>query len=95
MLNGVDGKMAVLYIKEQGAYVQKQGECITVTKGGKQLFKIPLIKIDNISLIGNVQITSQALQILLKKGIDVHFFSYSGEYLGRMAAESSTRFTIK
>lgn len=95
MLNGVDGKMAVLYIKEQGAYVQKQGECITVTKGGKQLFKIPLIKIDNISLIGNVQITSQALQILLKKGIDVHFFSYSGEYLGRMAAESSKNIFIR
>lgn len=95
MLNGVDGKMAVLYIKEQGAYVQKQGECITVTKGGKQLFKIPLIKIDNISLIGNVQITSQALQILLKKGIDVHFFSYSGEYLGRMAAESSKNIFLR
>lgn len=91
----VDGKMAVLYLKEQGANVQKQGECIVVTKGGKQIFKIPLIKIDTVSVIGNVQITSQALQTLMRNGKDVHFFSYSGEYLGRMAAESSKNIFLR
>ena len=95
MPKGASGKMAVLYIKEQGACVQKQGECIAVTKGGKQLVKIPLIRIDNISVIGNVQITAQALQTMMRSGIDVHFFSYSGEYLGKMAAESSKNIFLR
>ncbi len=87
--------MAVLYIKEQGACVQKLGECIAVTKGGKQLLKIPFIKIDNISVIGNVQMTAQVLQTLMRGRTDVHFFSYSGEYLGRMAAESSKNIFLR
>ena len=73
--------MSVLYIKEQGAYVQKAGERIVVTKNAKTLLDLPVIHIDNIALIGNVQITAQALHMLMEKGIDVSYFSFSGRYL--------------
>ena len=81
--------MSVLYVKEQGAIIQKCGERLVITKKGQTLLDIPIIKVENVSIIGNVQITTQALHMLMTQGIDVSYFSYSGKYLGHTAAESS------
>lgn len=58
--------MSVLYLKEQGAYVQKSGERLIVTKKGQTLLDIPVFQVDNIAVIGNVQITTQALHMLMQ-----------------------------
>lgn len=87
--------MAAIYVKEQGALVQKSSERIIVSKGGSTLFEVPVIQMDNIALIGNVQITAQALHMLLEKGVDVSYFSYSGKYLGHTAAESSKNIFLR
>lgn len=79
--------MAVLYIKEQGAMLQKRSERIVVTKAGKTLLEIPVINIENIAVIGNVQVTAQALHMLLENGIDVNYFTFSGKYLGQTGAD--------
>ena len=63
--------MSVLYLKEQGAYVQKSGERLIVTKKGQTLLDIPVFQVDNIAVIGNVQITTQALHMLMQNGVDV------------------------
>lgn len=55
--------MAVLYVKEQGSFVQKRGERIVVSKGNLTLLEIPVVNIENVAIIGNVQITTQALHI--------------------------------
>ena len=68
--------MSVLYLKEQGAYVQKSGERLIVTKKGQTLLDIPVFQVDNIAVIGNVQITTQALHMLMQNGVDVSYFSY-------------------
>ena len=81
--------MSVLYVKEQGATIQKLGERLIITKSGNTLLDIPIIKVENVSIIGNVQITMQALHMLMSQGIDVSYFSYSGKYLGHTAAEAS------
>ena len=46
--------MSVLYVKEQGASVQKLGERIIVKKNSQTLFDIPVFQIDNVTVIGNV-----------------------------------------
>ena len=58
--------MAVIYIKEQGALVQKAGERIVVTKNQSRLLDIPVIQVENIAVIGNVQITTPALHMLME-----------------------------
>ena len=52
--------MAVIYVKEQGALVQKSGERIIISKGANTLLEVPVIQMENVALIGNVQITTQA-----------------------------------
>lgn len=81
--------MAVIYVKEQGAYIKKVSERIVVEKNNVRLAEIHVQSITDLSIIGNVQITTQAMHLLMENGVDIAFFSYSGNYLGQVAAESS------
>lgn len=87
--------MSVLYLKEQGAYVQKSGERLVVTKSGQILLDIPVFQVDNIAVIGNVQVTTQALHMLMQNGVDVSYFSRSGKYLGLAADESAKNIFLR
>lgn len=51
--------------------------------------EFPVSNIEGIALMGNVQITAQALHFLLQQGIDISHYTYGGQYLGQTAAESS------
>ena len=66
-----------------------------MTKQANTLLDIPIIKVENISLIGNVQITAQALHMLMERGIDVSHFSYSGIYLGHTASDASKNIFLR
>ena len=87
--------MSVLYLKEQGAYVQKSGDRIVVTKKGQALLDIPVFQVDNIAVIGNIQISTQALHMLMSHGVDVSYFTLSGQYLGLTAAESARNIFLR
>ncbi len=87
--------MAALYIKEQGAVIQKMGERIMVKKGNATLLELPVLHVENIALIGNVQITAQALHMLMERGTDVSHFSWSGKYLGQTAADASKNIFLR
>ncbi len=87
--------MAVLYIKDQGAVVQKRSERIAVTKGSATLLEIPVACIENVAVIGNIQVTTQALHMLMNNGVEVSHFSFSGKYLGRTGAEFSRNIFLR
>lgn len=87
--------MAVIYVKEQGACIQKKGERIAVSKNSQYFMEFPVSNIEGIALMGNVQITAQALQFLLKQGIDISHYTYSGQYLGQTASESSKNIFLR
>ena len=87
--------MSVLYVKEQGSCIQKRSERIVVTKGQMTLLEIPLANVENIAIIGNVQITTQALHMLLLQGIDVNFFTFSGKYIGQTASDVSKNIFLR
>jgi CRISPR-associated protein Cas1 len=63
------------YIQEQGARVGKTGERLTVTKDHQTIGETRLIETSQVVLFGNVQISSQALHLLMEKGIPVIHFS--------------------
>ena len=75
--------MSVIYVKEQGSHIRKAGERIEIIKQNQKLLSFPISNIDGISIIGNVQISTQALTYLMENGVDVSLFSYSGRYIGQ------------
>lgn len=87
--------MAVVYIKEQGACIKKHSNRLIIEKDGELLAELRLIRVTGISVIGNVQITTQALHTILQAGVDVSFFSGSGRYLSHMAPEHSKNIFLR
>ncbi len=87
--------MAVLYVKEQGAYLQKRSQRILITKNQQTLFELPMDRIDSIAMIGNVQITAQALHALMEEEIDITHFSMSGKCLGRTVTDTSKNIFLR
>lgn len=73
----------------------KDGGRIRVIKGGCVIRDCPLIGIGSIAIFGNVQISSQAVRMLMSEGIDVDYFSFSGKYLGKLAADSSKNIFLR
>ena len=63
--------MAVIYIREQGTTLTKAGDRLRVMRGGHTLLDKPVFGIGSVALFGNVQISSQALWMLMERGIDI------------------------
>ena len=71
-----------VYVQEQGAYVSQSGETLVVkTKNGAKR-NIRLIDVSDVTLYGNIQITTQAVRTLCDRGIPVCYLSYGGRFIG-------------
>lgn len=81
--------MAVIYVREQGTLIRKNGGRLMIGRNAQSLMEFPVSNIEGLALMGNVQITAQALHFLLQEGVDISHYSYGGQYLGQTAAESS------
>lgn len=76
--------MTVVYVREQGAVVRKDGEQLRVTQGKQALFEIPIATLEQLVLVGGVQITTPSATFLMHQGVDVVFMSTTGTYQGRL-----------
>ncbi|ELS04224.1 CRISPR-associated endonuclease Cas1 [Xenococcus sp. PCC 7305] len=78
--------MSVLYITQPDAVIKKSQEAFKVSlkqeDGTWQKRSLPAQTIEQIVLMGNPQITGDALVYALDLGMPVHYLSYFGKYLG-------------
>ena len=81
--------MSTIYITQQGAVVSKVSERLKVTLKKELLAEIPLLKISQLALFGNITVTPPAIKILLKNGIEICYLTQHGEYVGRTQPELS------
>ncbi len=71
-----------MYVKDQGAYITKRNnKLVATTKEGIKT-EINIIEISNISIFGNIQISTQVMHELFKNEIPVLYYSLSGWYYG-------------
>lgn len=84
--------MTTLYLTEQHAVVRKEADYLVVQipenkeKGTpKRKTEIPLIKIDQVVVVGDVTLTTPALHTLLDNGIEVCLLSAYGSFKGRLS----------
>lgn len=87
--------MTSIYVKEQGARIGRRGERLVVSKQGKVLKEFPVGNLEQIVLLGNVQLTTQAVATLLAKDIDVVFLSSFGKFRGRLSGPGSKRARLR
>lgn len=75
--------MTTYYVREQGAVIHKTDERLTVSKDKKQIAVIPLHDLTQLVVVGNVQLTTQTMRVLMQRGVDTVFMTRGGKVEGR------------
>ncbi len=66
-------------IQQRGGKVGVRGMCMRVTDfDGRVVSEVPLAGVESVSVVGSVQVTTQALQVLTDRGIPIAWLSSSG-----------------
>lgn len=76
--------MSYLYVNEQGARINFESNRMIVRYKDDSTKSIPVELLEEISVFGAVQISTQCMQECLKRGINVIFYSKNGSYFGRL-----------
>lgn len=83
-----------LYVQAQGGKVSVRAErLIVLTKGSKVEARLP--NTSQVNVLGNVQVSTQAMRALLTRNIPLTFFSHGGYYLGRLVAHDSKNVELR
>lgn len=87
--------MTQIHIREQGAKVRRRGDRLVITKNNQILDQFPIMKVEEVALHGNVQITTQAIAALLQRGVDVSFLSSQGTWRGWVTGGESAHIELR
>lgn len=83
-----------VYVQEQGARVSKSGDCIHI-KAGENIKKIRLIDVSELSIFGNVQVTTQAIRELCERNIPICYMTYGGWFVGMTRGLASKNIELR
>jgi CRISPR-associated protein Cas1 len=81
--------MGTLYVKDQGAVIHRRGERLVVMKENEVLEDIPILHVEQVVVLGNIQLTTPAVALLMSKEVDLVFLSTRGRYRGRLVTTGS------
>lgn len=87
--------MPTVYLIEQGTALHCEHDCFEVRKDEVTLQRIPLIKIEQIVVCGNVQLSTPAIKRLLDHNIDVVFLTQAGRFHGRLVGETPPHVALR
>jgi CRISP-associated protein Cas1 len=71
-----------LYVQHPGARISKDGECLKVLDRDAVIAEARLVETSHLVLFGAVQVSTQAVQELCKRGIPISYLSSGGWFYG-------------
>ncbi len=77
-----DPSAAPLYVTEQGAYIGVRAGRVEVRKKKELLLSRRVIDVSQVCVIGNAQVSTQALRSFFSRQVPVLYFSYGGWFSG-------------
>jgi len=78
----LDPLLRTLYLLKHGQVLGKESKRLVIRQNGVIQTEIPTIKVDQILVFGNAQITTQAMQLCLRERIPIYLLSAAGQYYG-------------
>lgn len=81
-----DPRLRTLYLLEHGYTLGKESERLVVRRQDEIIKEVPVIKVDQIMVFGNAQISTQAMQLCLRERIPIYLLSTRGRYHGAIDA---------
>lgn len=90
--------MAILYLTEQHAWMAREGDCLIVhipeqsednnNKGKRERkMTVPLFKVEEVIVYGDITISTPALTSLLEARVPITYLSKHGRYLGNLSPQ--------
>jgi len=86
--------LRTLYLLEQGTVLTKESERFRIIKDNRVIKEIPVIKVDQILVFGNIQISTQAMKFCIMKDIPVILLSSRGRYFGAIESFNGTKVAL-
>jgi CRISP-associated protein Cas1 len=71
-----------VYVQTQGCYVSKSGDALVINDKGQKIAESKLFETSQLSLFGNIQVTTQAIHELCRRGIPIIYLSSGGWFYG-------------
>ncbi len=87
--------MHTLAVTEQGTHVHAEGDALTLARAGTVVHRVRLGAVEQVLLFGRVEITSAALALLARRGIDVVLLSRQGYFRARLAGPRSPAASLR
>ena len=87
--------MRTVSVVEQGALLRARQGLLLVESQGKTLKTIRPAQLDQLLLFGNVTLTPAAMNLLVRKGIDVVFLSLNGRFRARLFTHLSNNVQLR
>jgi CRISP-associated protein Cas1 len=81
--------MSTLYITTQGSNIQRRSGQIVVCKGKDVLQNIPETHVKQMTLVGNINLSTPTISFCLENQIEVVFLSQGGKFRGRLNGEAN------
>jgi CRISPR-associated protein Cas1 len=86
---------AVLYLQEPGSSVGKRSEHLVVKKDGKELTRVPMHAVRQVVVVGNVQVSTQALETLAANEIPVSYVTGHGRFVGAFVTAPAKNVSLR
>ncbi len=71
-----------VYVQVQGGYVSKHGDVLVIKEKGKKVAEARLFETSQLTVMGNAQVTTQAVQELCRRGVPIVYTSSGGWFYG-------------
>jgi len=87
--------MSVVYLATPHASLHRRGDCLEVRENGEATADVRLHDLERVVIIGNAQVTTQALALLLDRGIDVSLLTGAGRPRGALVSGQSPNVFVR
>lgn len=77
--------MSVIHISRQGAYLRINAGRFVVSFKDEELLSVPEAAVERVVIVGNAQVSTQAVSRLLQLGIGMVYLSVNGRFKGFLA----------
>ena len=87
--------MHTLSITEQGIQLHAEGNLLVLMRGKARLRQVRAAEIEQVLLFGRVELTSGAVALLARRGIDCVWLRQDGRFRARLAMRSSSNVPLR
>lgn len=94
--------MATLYLSEQYSIVKREGEALRVeipaddaTGRERKVVRVPLIKVEQVVVQGEVTLTASAIAALLARRVTTHYLTRHGRSLGALVPDPTRNAALR